>query len=111
MEHNTEREGVGRRAGDFECQEHEKRVNLMDAELSKQSGWLKASALLVLIAMAVIGGLSNLILNKLTSIETLLSDSKVTMMKHEMSINSLDVRVKSIESRHLFIDQNAQAKR
>jgi hypothetical protein len=43
---------------------------------------------------------------KLNSIETLLTDSKVMLMKHEQQILQLQNDVKDINDRHRWIDQN-----
>lgn len=96
----TEREGVGRRERDQECIEHEKRMDKVDADVNKQSGWLKASAGFTGVAMMIIGSFSSTIINKLNTIESLLTDSKISIAQHTEQIKGLDQRVRDIEDRH-----------
>lgn len=104
-----EREGVGRRERDQECLDHEKRMDKVDLdmvsqsnELSKQSGWLKASALLVLISMATIGGLSNMILTRLTSIDDKLNANNLSYNTLNTRFEGLVKRVDDLEERQRF---------
>ncbi len=105
MTTEIERAGNGRRKADENCPMHEARLDDMDAELHKQSGWFKASAAFMTVAVMCISGFGNVILTKLTSIESLLSESKVTLMQHSEQIKALDCRVKDIEDRHRYQDQ------
>lgn len=104
---NQERQGPGRRQGDEECIAHEKRLGEVDNEVHKQSGWLKAAAGLLSIAVLSIGAFNGVILSKLTLIEAMLSDSKVIMAEHAKDIKSIDKRVCDIEERNKYIDQQS----
>jgi hypothetical protein len=106
-EENHEREGVGRRSTDEECVAHEKRQDAMDNELHKQSGWFKASAALISIAIIIIGSLSGMILSKLGNIQILLSDNRVAMAQFNEKIINHDKRISDIEERNKFIDQQS----
>ena len=96
----------GRRLRDDECFEHEKRMDMVDGELKKQSGWFKASAGILAISIAIIGSYCTQITSKLDSIQAMLTDSKVVMMQHSEQIKNLDSRVTDIEKRHTYLDQN-----
>ena len=100
-----EREGIGRRQADADCLLHEKRADVMEQELKKQEGWLKASAGIVTVVSMAIGVLCSVIIGKLGTIETLLTDSKVVMMQHSEQIKQLQGDVKELQERHKFEDQ------
>jgi hypothetical protein len=103
----VERTGPGRRMRDEECLAHEERLDSVDNEVHKQSGWLKASAILLTVAILITGWLSSSILTKLSGIEGMLSDTKVNMMQHTEQIKNLDMRVRDIEDRNKYIDQQS----
>jgi hypothetical protein len=102
----TIRSGRDRRIAE-ECQIHEDRLNEVSGEVSKQSGWLKASAIIVTIAMIIVSGFSGLILTKLAEITGMLSDTKVTLAQHTEKILTLDKRVSDVEERNKYIDQQS----
>ena len=106
MPDSVERHGPGRRLRDEECLAHEERLDSVDNEVHKQSGWLKASAILLTVAILITGWLSSSILTKLSGIEGMLSDTKVNMMQHTEQIKNLDIRVRGIEDRNKYIDQH-----
>lgn len=99
------RDGVGRRQTDADCILHERRADLMEQELKKQEGWLKASAGIVTVVSMAIGVLCSVIISKLGVIESLLTDSKVVMMQHSEQIKTLQGDVKELQERHKFEDQ------
>jgi len=99
--------GPGRRDTDEECVAHEKRIDGIDNEIHKQSGWFKASAILLSIAVIVLGSLCSLILNKLGTIEGLMADNKVTTAEFSMAIKNMDKRISDIEERNKYIDQQS----
>ena len=98
--HPQVRQGVGRRKEDESCALHEERLDDMETDIAKQSGWLKASAGLVTAVSIAVSILCTVIIGKLGNIETLLSDSKVVLMQHSEQIKSIDSRVHDIEERH-----------
>jgi hypothetical protein len=100
------REGVGRRQTDVECQAHEKRADIMEQELKKQEGWLKASAGIVTVVSFAIGILCSVIISKLGAIESLLTDSKVILMQHSEQIKGVQRDVSAIQERHKYEDQS-----
>lgn len=104
-----ERQGPGRRLEDIECLEHDRRINELDNEAHKQSGWLKVASVLLSIAVIVIGAFDGMIFTKLTNIEGLLNDSKVALMQHSEQIKTLEFRVRDIEERNKYIDQQSGA--
>ncbi len=103
----TVRQGPGRRERDAECDAHEKRLDDVDNEVHKQSGWLKASAILLTIGIVIVGILNNNISTKLTSIQNMLSDTKVLLAQHAEQIKTLEFRVNNIEERNKYIDQQS----
>ena len=105
-EHENTRHGVGRREDDQACREHEQRMDGMDKELHTLLGWIKTSGLLITVAGAIIGYMGTNINAKLTSIETLLSDNKVMLERHNQQIIQLQGDVKDIQDRHKYLDQN-----
>lgn len=102
-----ERKGPGRRLEDIECLDHDQRINDVEKEASKQSGWIKASAALLSIAVVIIGAFAGMINTKLTNIEGLLNDNKVVMMQYSEQIKTLEFRVRDIEERNKYIDQQS----
>lgn len=86
----------------------EERIDDIDQELHKQSGWLKAAGGFLGIAVLALGSFNGVILSKLTSIESLLTSNQVSIAEVRKDVQSLDQRVKEIEERHKWLDQNGQ---
>lgn len=93
------------------CQQEET-INDIDSTVhnlkegfSKQEGWFKTSTWVVSIAVMVIGGLSGVILGKLSSIEALLTAAQVVQGRLEERYIALDKRVSDIEKKHDTIEQ------
>lgn len=102
------RSGEGRRSSD--CKEHETRLDQIDADVQKQSGWLKATALIGVVLTLIIVPISSWflgsVLTKLTSIESLLNSNNLTLSLHTEQIKNIQADVKEIQDRHKIIDQN-----
>ena len=81
-------------------------VHSLKEAVSKQEGWFKTSAWVISIAVMVIGGLSGVILSKLSAIEALLTTSQISIAEVKKDVQSLDGRVRDIEERHRWLDQN-----
>jgi len=109
-EYPTERNGQGRRKSDEECAAHEERLDNMDAEIHKQSGWLKAAAGFWAVAIIIASSFCTVIISHLNTIENLLTDNKVALMQHSEQIKALDCRIKDIEERHKYEDQQRERK-
>jgi hypothetical protein len=95
-----------RRKEDTECLVHEERLDHVDRTVSKQSGWLKTAAVVLAFSGTVLGSVCNLILSKLSSIESLLSKTDITLARHEERICGVEADVKEIKERHKYLDQN-----
>ena len=80
-------------------------VHILKEGISKQEGWFKTSAWVISIAVLVIGGLSGVILGKLSAIESLLTTAQVVQGRLEERYIALDKRVSDIEKKHDTIDQ------
>ena len=89
---------------DEKCLLHEKQLEDMCAEQNKQNGWFKASAVLVTIAVLVVGSLCGLILGKLGAIQTLLSDNRVIQAEFKGKLETHEKRIGDIEERNKVID-------
>lgn len=85
-------------------------VHSLKESVSKQEGWFKTSAWVIGIAVVVIGGLSGIILGKLTAIEAMLTTSAVVQGRLEERFLALDKRVSDIEKRHDYLDQQGVIK-
>lgn len=103
---NEAREGVGRRQSDEECRRHEDRMDELEIDIGRQSGWLKASAGLVTIVSLAVSILCSIIISKLGTIESLLTDSKVVLMQHSEQIKSVQKDISVIQERHKYEDQS-----
>jgi cytoskeletal protein RodZ len=86
-------------------------VQSIRTEVSKQEGWFKTSAWVISIAVLVIGGLSGIILGKLTAIESKLTDYQVSIAEVKKDVVALQADVKKIEERHTWLDQNGVVKK
>lgn len=106
-----EREGVGRRAEDQKCADHEKRLDAVVTEASKQSGWLKSSAVVFTLAATVLSWAANSINAKLDGISQMLGKNDVTLMQHAEQIKNVQADIKEIQERHRYLDQNGVVKR
>ncbi len=88
--------------------ESEDRIDDIDKEIHKQSGWFKAAASFGGLCVMALGSFNGIVLSKLNSIETLLTTNQVTIAELRMFTQSLDQRLKEIEERHKWLDQNGQ---
>lgn len=79
---------------------NEGRIDDIDQEVHKQSGWLKAAAGFAGIAIMALGGFNGIILSKLSNIETLLTDSRLVQSRQSEQIDSLKHRVDQLEEYH-----------
>jgi hypothetical protein len=86
--------------------EVESEVHAIAVKQGIQSGWIKASAGLLAVALFVLGILCSTIISKLSEIAGMLSKSEVTMMKHEQQIIQLQGDIKGIQDKHKWEDQN-----
>ena len=77
--------------------ESEDRIDDIDQELHKQSGWFKASAGFATVLVLIGGGFNSVILAKLSNIETLLTDSRLVQSRQIEQIENLKHRVDRIE--------------
>lgn len=75
----------------------EERIDDIDQEVHKQSGWFKAAAGFAGIAIMALGSFNGIILSKLTNIETLISDYRVVQMQQSEQIKTLQFRIDKIE--------------
>lgn len=91
--------------------ESEARIDDIDQEVHKQSGWLKAAAGFAAIAVVALGGFNSIILSKLSTIESLLTTNQVTIAEIKRDFAALEKRVGDIERRHDFLDQNGVVKK
>jgi len=80
-------------------------VHSLKESVSKQEGWFKTSAWVIGLATLVIGGLSGVILGKLSAIESLLTSAQVVQGRLEERYLSLDKRVGDIEKKHDTTEQ------
>lgn len=108
-EFTTQRaQAPGRRQSDEECLMHEERLDEMDAHINKQNGWLKGTALIVVISTVILIPVTSWFLSgivtKLGSIEGLLNASNNTLTLHTEQIKNIDRRVTVIEERHITDD-------
>lgn len=83
----------------------DKTIHNLESSVAKQSGWFKTSAWVIGIATLSIGGLSGIILGKLSAIEALLTSSQVVQGRLEEKFNAIDRRVSDIERKHETLDQ------
>lgn len=92
------------------CQSEDK-IDEIETEVYKQSGWLKAAAGFAGIAVVALGSFNGVVLSKLSTIETLLTNNQVSIAEVKKDIIALDQRIKDIEERHKFLDQNGVVKK
>lgn len=85
-------------------------IHTLTANVSKQSGWLKAAAGFSGIVILALGSLNGVILGKLTAIEAMLTTSAVVQGRLEERYISLEKRVENIEKRHDTLDMNGVVK-
>jgi hypothetical protein len=100
-----------RRKEDLSCKEHEERIDRMDGDIRSISMQLKIAGSILSIAMIVLGALSNLILTKLTNIESLLNKNDIVLMEHSQRIKNCEQDIADIKERHKFIDQEGVLKK
>jgi uncharacterized protein YktB (UPF0637 family) len=103
-EYEHKRSGAGRR--DSDCIAHEGRIDDLDKEVHKQTGFYKTAAIVFTIVAGALSYFATNITAKLTTIEALLTDSKVLMMKHAEQIKVLQGDVKEIQDRHRDLDRS-----
>lgn len=112
-ENQVQRVGVGRRKDDENCREHEKRLDEMEKKESKRSGWFTAMASVVSVVLVIgvpmVGYIGNLLVGKVSSIESKLSNGNETLVKHTEQIAGIDKRVVIIEEQHK-LDQEYKLK-
>lgn len=82
-----------------ECKLHESRIDDMDMEVHKQSGWLKTAAVVFSIVGTGLIYIGSNVNNKLDSISSLLTESKVVLMQHSEQIKQLQGDVKELQDR------------
>ena len=111
-EHSVERSKDPRR---MECLLHREEMDTIQATItktqvdqSKTSGKYTAMLWFLGIIGAALSILSIVILNKTSSIESLLSDNKVVLMQHSERIDGLRKEVDEIKARNTYIDQQQQ---
>lgn len=75
----------------------EERIDDIDQELHKQSGWFKAAAGFATVLVLIGGGFNSIILAKLSNIETLLTDSRLVQSRQIEQIETLKHRVDRLE--------------
>ncbi len=75
----------------------EERIDDIDQEVHKQSGWFKAAAGFATVLVLIGGGFNSIILAKLSNIETLLTDSRLVQSRQIEQIENLRHRVDVIE--------------
>lgn len=80
-------------------------IHTLEQRTATQAGWFKTSAWVIGVAVVVIGGLSGVILGKLSAIEALLTSSQVVQGRLEERYLALDKRMESLEKKHDYIDQ------
>ena len=76
----------------------EERIDDIDQEVHKQSGWFKAAAGFAGIAIMALGSFNGVILSKLTNIETLLTDYRVIQMQQAEQIKGIQFRLEKVEA-------------
>ena len=91
-----------RRSEDRECAAHEDRLDSMDFKLASNRGWLKGASALVSVVGFVLSTFCVVIINKLSSIQDLLSKNDVTMARYDGLISRNSVRLDIIESKHTW---------
>lgn len=89
----------------------EERIDDIDKEVHKQSGWLKTAAGVSSIIAIFVGSYCNKIVTKLETIESLLNGNNVAIAEMRKDIKTHEDRLQDIEKRHLFLDQNGVVKR
>ena len=103
-ENQVQRVGVGRRKDDENCKDHEKRLDDMERKESKRSGWFTAMASVVSVVLVIgvpcVAFIGNVLVGKVSSIESKLSTGNETLIKHTEQLASLDKRVIVIEKQH-----------
>lgn len=111
----TARESVGRRIEDIECQKHDERMDSIEEHMSTMSvdvhrntGRFTAMLWFMGILGGIIGSCLIFLVAKTTSIESLLTDNKVTLMQHSEQINALKQDVTEIKEQHKFEAQNVR---
>lgn len=78
----------------------EDRIDEIDQEVHKQSGWFKAAAGFATVLVLIAGGFNSLILTKLSNIEALLTDSRLVQSRQVEQIETLKHRVDKLEDYH-----------
>lgn len=106
MPPDIERQGPGRREADASCEDHDTRLTKVEKILNVQYGWLKAAGVFFAVILPILGYLGMSIDNKLTTIISKQSVGDVAFAEIRRDIGDHEVRIKKIESRHDWLDQN-----
>ena len=93
-----------------DCVDHEKRIDDIAAEIHKHGGWFKVIGGSLSFAFIVLGWFGSGIDAKLTSIQAMLTDGKVTLMQHQEQIKSMQQDIREIQERHKYLDQNKKGR-
>jgi len=112
MEDNHDHDRAGRRDYDPMCLQHRKeldsaieKIEAISTVSAESSGKYKSMLWFMGIAGSILATLLIVIISKLSTVETLLTDSKVVLMQHTERIERLRQDVDEIKVRNRFIDQ------
>ena len=106
-----ERQGPGRREQDSNCKDHDERLDKVERILDRQYGWIKAAGAFLAIIMPLVGWLGLSIQSRLTTIIDMQSNGRVVTAEMQRDIRDHDNRLRDIEDRHKFLDQNGVVKK
>lgn len=112
MEESTkhERELLGRRPYDQECQKHWELTDELQTTVDKSTGrWTAMLWFLGVIGTVLLAGLTVLI-TKTTAIQTSLNKNDIVNMQHSERIETLRKDVEEIKARNRYIDQQGNMK-
>lgn len=101
-----DRQGPGRRQEDKDCAAHEDRLDSMERKQSWQKGATYVATAVLGVGMALIGWTGNALYTKVSSIESMLNQGAITASVLATKYESLEMRVKAIEDRHTYEQQN-----
>ena len=100
------RKNQGRRCYDMtEPCTREERIDDIDQEIHKQSGWFKAAAGFGAVAIMALGAFNGIIISKLSSIETLLTNNQISIAEIKKDLGSHEQRIKDLEDRNTWTDR------
>lgn len=104
-----ERSGIERRQlpdRTANCENHESRMDKVDADINLGKGWFKAAAGFWGVAALVVGFVGTNINSKLSNIEAMLMTDKSDIRLLNEKVANVQIDVREIQDRHRVQDQN-----